>query len=46
MLNLATFIPETIISFSIELLANFNNRVIELERNTLTFSRVVCLNGN
>jgi hypothetical protein len=35
------------ISSRIQLPANFDNRVVvELERNALIFSCVVCLNGN
>ncbi len=45
MLRLATFILESSISPRIELSVNFDNRVIELERNTMTFSCDVYLNG-
>jgi hypothetical protein len=38
--------PEAIISPCIQLSANFGRRVIELERNTLTFACFICLNGN
>ena len=42
MLRLATFIPEASISPRIELPANFNNRVIEVERDTPDL-RLLCL---
>ena len=37
---------ETRISTRIQLPDNFDNRVIEVERNSLIFSCVVCLKGN
>jgi hypothetical protein len=37
---------KTRISHRIELPANFDNRVIELEGNTLIVSSVIYLNGN
>jgi hypothetical protein len=46
MFRFAIFIPETIISPRIERPANFYNRVIQIERNTLLFSGIICLNGN
>ncbi len=45
MIDLATFIPEKSISPRIAFPANFNNRFIALERNTMTFSCDVYLNG-
>jgi hypothetical protein len=38
--------PEAIISPRIQLPANFNSRVIELERNTMRVSCFIDLNGN
>jgi hypothetical protein len=46
MLRLATFIPQTIISSRIEHTANFDNRVIQIERNAHELFRFVCLNAN
>jgi hypothetical protein len=46
MFRLATFIPETSISPRIELHANFDNRVIQIEQNAHDLYRFVCLIGN
>jgi len=46
MISPATFILETIISPRIERPINFENRVIQIDRNAKDLYRFVCLNGN